>query len=66
MNNGGPERWQPLASALFALRDATRAADWPLVTERLDWNSSLCADALQALPLDGGTTLSLYGHTHER
>jgi hypothetical protein len=64
--HSGPERWRPLVAAVFALRDSTRAAEWPLVVERLDWNSSSCGDALQALPLDGGSELTLYGDRFER
>lgn len=66
VTTAGPARWQPLVGALFALHDATRAADWPLVVERLDWSRSSCGDALAALPADGGTTLWLYEHPYER
>ncbi|MBX7099816.1 MAG: hypothetical protein K1X89_19020 [Myxococcaceae bacterium] len=66
MSSAGPERWQPLVDAVFALHAATRPADWPLVVERLEWAQSTCGDALEALPLDGGTTLTLYGHPYSR
>lgn len=43
-----------LMDAVTALHAATRAVDWPLVVEALDWNWSTCGDLMRA-QADGGS-----------